>query len=212
MGYGVDLSRIRVLRYMEMLKNQNLLPGRRILLKNIEENFRGLADAGIENLAELKSQMSTKPKLSALAKKTGVPEDYLIILKREMGSLEQKPVPISDFPGIPADAIAVLHSQGIKTSKDVLGLTADPGIDEDILRELHTLCDLVRINGVGAAAARTLYKGGCISVADIANADAEKLLEGMNAANVDKRYYKANLGTKDVRFIIDAAKMLVEQE
>jgi len=39
MGYSVDLEGISILRYMEMLKKRNLLPGRKILLENIEENF-----------------------------------------------------------------------------------------------------------------------------------------------------------------------------
>jgi hypothetical protein len=31
MGYSVDLSKMPVAQYVEILKNQNLLPGRRIL-------------------------------------------------------------------------------------------------------------------------------------------------------------------------------------
>ena len=46
MGYSVDLKRITVMQYMEILKNQNLLPSRKLLLDNLEENFRRIENAG----------------------------------------------------------------------------------------------------------------------------------------------------------------------
>lgn len=70
---------------------------------------------------------------------------------------------------------------------------------------------LVRINGVGVAAARALYESGYISAADIAGADAARLLASMNAVNAGKQYYKASLGKKDMQFIIDAAKIMLGQ-
>jgi len=57
-----------------------------------------MAKTGIQNLAELKNNLSPANRLTAFSEKTGVTENYLTILKREMRSLEQKPVPISDFP------------------------------------------------------------------------------------------------------------------
>ncbi len=135
-----------------------------------------------------------------------------------MGSLAQKPVPLSDFPGISADTVSLLSAKNIKTSKDVydLAVNADnlsaasqkTGVSADELQELSGLCSLVRINGVGAIAARTLYESGYKSVAEVARAKATKLLESMNAVNANKRYYKANLGEKDMRFIIDFAGFL----
>ncbi len=204
MGYNVDLKRISILCYMETLKKQNLLPGRRILLENIEENFRGIAQSGVRNLAELKRNLSSAGKLSAFSAKTGIPENYLIILKREMGSLEQKPVAVADFPNIAEAIISILRNKGIKTSKDVFNLTIDRdtvssvsnelGVAEDELLELNSLCGLVRINGIGPAAARTIYESGYKSIGEIANAKAAALLASMNKVNADKQYYKAKLG------------------
>ncbi len=54
MGYNIDLNLIPVFRYKEILKNQDLLPGRRLLLDNIDEIFHEIADSGINTLAELK--------------------------------------------------------------------------------------------------------------------------------------------------------------
>jgi nucleotidyltransferase/DNA polymerase involved in DNA repair len=151
-----------------------------------------------------------------------VPETYLTILKREMGSLEQKPVPISDFPGISESTVSVLLGKGIRTSKNMYGLAINPdnisivsremGVPENLLQELNSLCNLVRINGIGAIAARTIYEGGYKSIAEIARTKATELLESMNAVNVNKQYYKANLGEKDMQFIIAAANVLLETE
>jgi hypothetical protein len=34
----------------------------------------------------------------------------------------------------------------------------------------------------------------------------------MTAVNVNKQYYKANLGEKDMQFVIDAANIILEAE
>jgi len=222
MGYSVDLNQISLRQYMESLKKQKLLPGRKILLENLEENFHRITAVGIGNLAELKNNISSTPRLAAFAAKTGVPENYLIILKREIGSLEQKPVAISDFPDISANTISALLNKHIKTSKDVYNLTINPnnisatsreiGIEVNELQELSSLCNLVRINGIGPIAARTLYESGYRNIAEIAKAKASELLEHMNTVNANKQYYKAKLGEKDMQFIIDAANMILKTD
>lgn len=172
MGYAMDLKQITIQAYREILKIQNLLPGRRCLLDGLDEKFMSMADAGIDNLFALKSSLSTSDRLSALTKKTNIPEEYLVILKRELNSLDQKPVPISDFPGVSEQTVRSLSACKIKTSKDLYNLIettgeaeaicASTGIGKSELDELYALCNLVRINGVGAAAARTLYESGKI--------------------------------------------------
>ena len=222
MGYSVNISKISVNQYMGMLKNQNLLPSRKILLENLEDNFNKISAMKIDNLDELKKNISSAQKLSAFSEKTGISENYLTILKREIGSLEQKPVLVSEFPGISENTVSALLNKKIKTSKDVynLAITADNisavsremNIDDVELQELSALCNLVRINGIGAVAAKTIYESGYKSVDDIANAKAAKLLEDMNTVNADKQYYKANLGEKDMQFIIDAANRILETQ
>jgi len=222
MGYSVDLNQIPLLQYMEILKKQNLLPGRKILLMNLEENFHKISAAGIDNLAELKNNITSTPRLVAFAAKTGVPENYLTILKREMGSLEQKPVAITDFPGISTNTITTLLNKNIKTSKEVYNLTINPnntaiasremGIEANELQELSSLCNLVRINGIGPIAAKTLYESGYRSITEIAQAKATELLEHMNTVNANRQYYKAKLGEKDMQFIIDATNMILNRD
>ena len=202
MGYTLPLEQISLNNYRQLLRQQNLLPGRRVLWEQLDERFDLLADAGLSTVAELASALSTPNKLSALAAKTGIPEDYLTILRRELGSLAQKPVPLSDFPGCEPAEIQALADLGIRTSKEYWekgGTTQD---------ELFSLCDLVRINGVGAVAARAFYEAGFRDVVAVAQANAADMLSRVNTVNAEKGYYKAKLGEKDMQFCIDYAKLL----
>ena len=204
MPYNMDLSRLTLQEYKELLKTQNLLPGRRILRESIDENFACMSREGIADVAQLKKRLATPEKTAAFAAATGVPIEYLTILKREAGSLEQKPVPISDFPGVEQALVSALREQGVKTSKEYYesGL-CEPG-------ELYSLCDLVRVNGVGAVAARAFYEAGLCSVTDVAHADPEDMLQKVTAVNEKKGYYKAKLGEKDMQFCIDFARVLIK--
>ena len=205
MAYNLNLSEISVSEYREMLKGRNLLPGRRMLWRNLDENFAAIARQGIADAAELKKRLSTPAKLAALAKATGVGEEYLVLLKREIGTFDQKPVPLADFPGVGEALLGELRLKGIRTSKDYFE-SAHFGADE-----LSSLCDLVRINGVGAVAARALFEAGYRSAGDAAQADASAMLEAVSRVNEERRYYKAKLGEKDMQFCIDFARLLVER-
>lgn len=70
---------------------------------------------------------------------------------------------------------------------------------------LYALCGLTLINGVGAAAAQTLYSAGYQTVAQIAAEQSPRLLGRMAEANARHGYYQAKLGEKDAQFVIDAA-------
>lgn len=203
MEYGLDLSCLSVGSYKELLRKQNLLPGRRILLQNIDRNFDIIENCGIENVLQLKKALSTSQKIVSFASKHALSEEYLMILKREIGSLEQKSVPLSDFPSMDTAFISYLNGIGIKTSKDYYNSSPT---EKD---ELFCLCDLVRINGVGAIAARAFYESGYTSVSEIAGADAAEMLQKVSEINGIRQYYKANLGVKDMQFCIDFASLLM---
>lgn len=203
MPYCIDLERIVIGEYRELLKQQRLLPGRRILLQDIDRNFAALAAQRIDTVAQLRQRLSSPQKIGELSAVTGIPQDYLAILKRELGSLDQKPLPLSSFPGIDPELIAALAAEGVHTSKDRWEYgAAEPD-------ELYCLCDLVRINGVGAAAAKAFYAAGYRCVRDVSLADAAGMLERVLQANEMGRYYQAKLGEKDMQFCIDAAQLIL---
>lgn len=203
MRYCLNLSRIGLLEYRDLLKGQNLLPGRRMLLDDIDRNFASLLAQGIETLEHLRQRLATPPKLTALSAASSIPEAYLKLLKRESGSFEQAPVPLAAFPGLDAALIASLRQEGIVNSRDYFERGADQ------TGALYRLCDLVRINGVGALAARAFYETGFASVQDVANAEAADMLRRVARVNAERQYYKATLGEKDMQFCIDFAKLLI---
>jgi hypothetical protein len=63
---------------------------------------------------------------------------------------------------------------------------------------------------VGAVAAKAFYEAGYRSVAAVARADADVILEKISKVNKAKRYYKAQLGVKDMQFCIDFASLLIK--
>jgi hypothetical protein len=168
----------------------------------LESRFALLQNQGFANVAQLSAALSTPNKRSALTAKTEIPEEYLTILRRELGSLTQKPVPLNDFPACDQAQIQALADSGIHTSKEYWEQREVPA------DALFALCDLVRINGVGAVAARAFYEAGYCSVFTVAKAAAADMLAHVSAVNAKKGYYKANLGEKDMLFCIDFAQLL----
>jgi len=202
MEYNLDLGRLSVREYKDLLKQQNLLPGRRILWQDIDRIFTLFENNGIQSVADLKKIISSPKKITVFATKNCISEEYLVILKREIGSLVQKPVPLSEFNGINSSLLEKLAESGLRTSKEYWDQKPD------ISDELFCLCDLVRINGVGPVAARAFYEAGYQTASDIAMADAQDMLEKVSAINETNNYYKAKLGIKDMQFCIDFALLL----
>ena len=202
MGYTLNLSDISLMDYQGLLRQQNLLPGRRMLLEELDARFAAFADLGLTTVAQLKASLATPQKMASLVQKTGIPEEYLVILRRELGSLTQKPVSLVEFRDCDPSRIDSLAAIGIRTSQTLWEC------GNDASAELFALCDLVRINGVGAAAARAFYEAGYVSVGAVAEANAADMLVRVSAVNTEKGYYKARLGKKDMQFCIDYAKLL----
>jgi len=217
-GYSIDLEQISINRYVEILKHQNLLPGRKVLLEEIDERFARFTELGVQNVLDLKGLLSSSKKLLVFTRQTGIPLDYLIVLKREIGSLEQKPVPLADFQGVNSQLITSLADHGIRTTKDLydrfqengilMVINDNPGIAEAQITEVICLSNLVRINGVGPAAARALYAAGYKNISEVAAANSEDLWERISLANSAGQYYSAKLGLKDMQFVIDFAHLL----
>lgn len=79
MKYNIDLKNLTIHEYKDLLKQQNLLPGRRILWQGIEENFSLFDRQGIKSITELKKLIANPKKLSAFASESGISEEYLVI-------------------------------------------------------------------------------------------------------------------------------------
>lgn len=217
--YAPKLDKVPLEHYRDILKTQRLLPSRTLLGEQTDARFAAMANAGIRTLGELKGILSSTKKRAAFAEKSGVPDEYLNLLRREIGSLEPKEVKLCEFPGVEERVIAALAAEGIHTSRELFTrYTAhnDPeefaralGIDTAAAHELFCLCDMIRVNGAGPLWVRLLYEAGFESLRDVALADAADMLARTDAVNRQKQYYTLTLGIKDMRFCIDAANILL---
>jgi len=205
MQYTIDLHKISLAEYQELLKRQTLLPSRRLLLDAIDERLSQIASQGIDTVARLLDVLSSPAKIAAFAAQCAVPVPYLTVLKREAGAMKQKPVPLSAFPDTDKAEIEAMEQQGVRTSKDCWERRPSDG-------RLYALCDLVRVNGIGPSAAAMFFAAGYRSAAEIAGAQASALLARVTAVNADHRYYAGTLGQKDMQFCIDFAKLLIQLE
>lgn len=217
MSYDIDLKNISLKDYEQHLRQQKLYPSRKILHEDLKARFIALAHFGIENVDVLKKAIGTRTKITEVSEKTGIPFEYLNILRREIGSLIAKRVKLTDFPRVDADTTDKLGESGIKNSRDFFDkMTPDKasklGINAHEYQDLRALCDIARISGMGGIAARIFADAGYKSVEDIANADAQKMLDDTCTVNSEKRYYGGVLSVSDMQFCIDYAKMRLQFE
>lgn len=213
MNYSFDLSRLTVMDYKEYLKSIDLLPSRRVLLDAIDERFSAIKKSGILDIGIFMQSVSTPKKLLDVSQKTLVSEDYLKILKREIGGLLPKSLALSEFDMLTPESAEKLKAVGLRNSRDFF--EAYPNIDTAIINKqegerLFHLCGLVRINGIGALAAKMFLEAGYATVADVASADPETMAQKVNALNDEKHYYAGQkLGIKDMTFCIIHARLLL---
>lgn len=216
--FSIDLKNISLGEFQKMIETAVLLPGRKILKEDLAARFEILAGAGVENLADLLNKSNTDKKMAALAGKTGLPEEYLIILKREAGSFLSKPVNLNEYPGVKPALIDKLLQKGIKNSRQLFekagnkaertAISAQLSVSESELLNLLELADLTRINGVGPVFAVMLQLAGLLSVKDMQNADTEVLFAQLMKINTQGNYTKAVFTEKDLQSCVRFARFM----
>jgi len=199
-----------------------MLPGRIMLHELLDERFAILKEYGIGHLGILLNKLGTGTKVRELAGQTGLPEKYLLLLKREAGSYLARPFPLSDFPGIPFEYTELLRTRGFhntrmlfeqaQTLEQQMLLSKDTGIPAYRIRELYCLCDLSRINGVGALFSRVLYEAGIRSPEDYAQSEAADTLERCRKVIGKHAYAAGKLGEKDMQYGINYARVVVAND
>lgn len=216
--YFIDLEKYPLDKYREILKESELLPGRRILHEQLDKRFDRFKMCGITDLQQLVENLKTKSRISHLSADTGVPEEYLVILKRELNRLLPKTVTISEFPGADTVLVSKLNEIGVKNTghlfkqcdtrkkRNALSNELNTGIDK--LEELTKMADLSRIWGVGPVFCRIFYETGVDTVKKVAKAKAEPLYKALMKVNEEKKYTKARFVVKDVALCIDIAEDL----
>lgn len=220
--YTLEPDLIGMERFEQLTRNRKMLPGRVELHHEMDLRFGVLRIAGISNLGELIRILGSKSKLHTFSAESGLSVDYLVLLKREAGSYLARPFPLSGFPGIPYEYAEVLKSKGILNTRDFFervqsgpqqsGVYSETGIPVARLKELHALCDLSRITGVGGVFARVVYEAGIRSVREFADTDAPAHYRKYMAV-IDKQGYAAgHFSEEDIRYCIDYANVLAEAD
>lgn len=213
MSYSIDLKKISLNEYYDILKASDLLPSRMMLKENMEENFLQLSKAGFGDLDALFDSMNTPKKILELSERSEIPFEYLNILRREISSILTKTLPLKDIVNCD-EIIEKLVSAGVKNSKDLWEADIDSlkhasGLSECEIKCCQATADLIRINGIRLVAAYLFYDAGYTSMKSIAEANAEEFLNKVNILNKDGRYYMGKLGLNDINYCIDKAKLIL---
>lgn len=218
MGYYIDLTQISIDQYKKVLKSADLLPSWMILKNNIDENLEAIKKQGIRNIEELKIALKTKQKVLEFAQRSGLSEQYLTILRRVINGYHPKPNKIKDFPGIQTEIAKKLESLGIKNTLQLYDhiltdtkrkkLSDQTGIQKREIEKLAHLTDLSRIKWVNHTFANALLEAGFDCVEKVAKADPDDLFQSVKKVNQEKQLYKGQVGVKDMKRCITAAKDL----
>lgn len=215
MPYYPDFSSLGLDEITRRFSGADLIPSQIPLLEGLEGKLRALRSSGLETLEDLVRALRSKGGPAAVAARTGIPEDYLVVLRRTVEAFRPKPVRLRDYPGIDPGAVAALETAGIhgspalwEAARSELGrqeLEGRTGLPGDKIREFVHLSDLSRIPYVGAIYARAILEAGYGSVNEVARADPEVLEAAIQAANVRLNLYKTRIGTRDIRRLVRMA-------
>ena len=218
MGYSVDLKNISIDSYKEILKTVELIPSWSVLEKDIHKNLNIITKNNINNLDELLIALGSKDKILKFSKQSGLSENYLAVLKRVVNGYRRKPNRIKDFPCISENIVRKLEEIGIKNTiklyEEVLTpekreeLSRKTGLADNEIMMLTKLTDLSRIRWVNHTFAYVLLEAGYDTAKKVANTDYQELYETIKQLNEERKIYNASIGVRDMKMLVDAAKIL----
>jgi hypothetical protein len=207
--YYLDFSTFSLDTLKVRIETTRLPPSHAMLREKIDERFELLARIGIENLEQLQRELKSKSDVHSFADETGLPLDYLTVLRREVNSYQPKPVKLRDFPGVAPDAVTKLEQIGIRNTKQLFPrvltpqdrqrLALETQVEDDVILELTKLTDVARLKWVGPKFARLLVESDYDTVESIANSDYESLYQDLMQINESTGIYKGSLGIDDLK-------------
>lgn len=207
MGFAIDYSRVSLGELKRKLKTKHLVPSRKLLLEGIDNRFNSFKEVGLE---------STEDLYRYLKRKETKKDEYLIILLRELNSIQTKSEPIKNFETVPKQLIEKLVSIGIKGTKKLYTRIINNEERERLAEELDVslsdieyiakLADLTRIQWVNHTFSYVLYETGYDTIKKVQNGDPARMHRAIVELNREKGIYKGNIGLNDIVICIEAAK------
>ncbi len=193
----------------------DLVPSRAVLFEELESNFEKIAQQGIRTFVDLQKALKANKTMQVFAQATGIDQQYLVLLRREIESYTLKPFKMKEINWIPNDVIEHLVEQGITDSHELLAATGNAekeraladktGLQFEMIQYLRQLSDLARVQWVSPLTARMLVEAGYESTRQLALANAEGLSIEIEEVNEGGKYFKGKIGLRDIKRLIHAA-------
>lgn len=215
MAYHINAKDVSLDDLQKRLEATDLIPSRASLLEDLAVKLKALENQGITSLADLRVTLKNPKRLTAVAEATGIDEQYLVLLRREIEGYFPKPEALNTFDwllkgdiekleqnGI-SDAAKLYESAGTAHQRAELAKSAD--VSMVTLDTLAHITDLTRVQWVSPNFARMLMAAGYDSTAKVAAANAETLYEALESANAGNIYFKGKIGLRDVKRLVMAA-------
>ena len=218
MGYYIDLESISIDQYKTILRAADLIPSWMVLKENIDENFDTIKDQGISNLDELQKALKNKNKVQEFSGQSGLPEDYLNVLRRVVNGYHPKPNRFRDFPNLTKEVVEKLEALEFKNTLHLYDeiltlekrndLSKKSGIDKSDVLKLAKLTDLSRVRWVNHTFAYVLLEAGYPTAESVARADYREMYETIRELNREREIYKGHIGAHDMKMCVEAAQGL----
>jgi hypothetical protein len=189
-----------------------------VLRDNLDAHFAALAAQGITSVQQIVDALTTKKAVERFAGQTGIPVDYLTILRRHARGYIPRPVSLAEIPGLDPLVVERLAGAGIHHTKHLFerarvraeraALAQQLGIGEAAMLELIQLTDLSRMGWVGPIGVRLFYEAGARTVEALTAFDPDAFYERVIAVNHERSYTKVTLARKDIALTVEMAKKL----
>jgi hypothetical protein len=207
-GYYIDLTTFNLDSLKSRLQHIHLTPSQQILKEDLENRFAILHAQGIHNLQELQTALKNKKALVDFSNVSGLPQDYLTVLRRWVNGYHPKPVKLADLPPVESSAVTRLEAIGImdtlqlfprvRTPKARAALAAECGIPSEEILKLTKLTDLSRLKWVGPKFAHLLLVSGFDTVEKVSRADGIALYHHLQRVSEEKGVYQGGFSEDDI--------------
>lgn len=213
MSYYIDLKTLKIDDFKKWLEQiEYFIPSRKMLAEDINKRFDLLKSQGASNLFELNEKLKTKKNLAEFAKISKLPEDYLTHLGREIKSFHPPARKIKDFEYLDKKIIQALQEKGIVNTLKLYDRVATKKERNKLKKELNLtsaevlllakLADLSRLRYVSPLFATLLVNSSGDTVEKVQKADPKKLYQELIDLNAGNKFYKGNIGAKDMEFLV----------